>query len=301
MKKLTVLPLHFHVCIVFRNTFFSLLIFLICGCSQNSKGFSYPKLEGYDLANPVMIHLKTELDEISGIVYYPKDTSVFAINDELGLLYKIYIRKNIKVLKWKFSSEGDYEDLVLHDGTFYALQSNGNIKSFKFLSKDSVAVESGQLPLAGRNDFESLYYDNFHQHIFLVCKDCEIDTRKTISAFSFNPDDQTFVDEAAYQIDVSQIDKLLGNNKTKFKPSAAAIHPLTKELYLISSVTKAIAIADRDGKVREALYIDPRLFKQPEGLTFTPAGDMIISNESAGSGAPNILIFKYKPLLNEKG
>ena len=286
---------------VLRTVFFGVFLVLFCACSQNKKGISYPTPAGYDLTNPVIIHLKTELDEISGIVYYPKDTSIFAINDELGLLYKIYVREQIKVQKWKFSSSGDYEDLVLYDSTFYALQSNGNIKSFTFLAKDSVKVESSQLPVTGKNDFETLYYDNFHQQIFLMCKDCALDNKQTISTFSYNPADNTFTDEPFYTIDADHISRLLGTDKVKFKPSAAAIHPVTKELYMISSVAKAIAIADRDGKVRGALYIDPRLFKQPEGLTFTPAGDMIISNESAGSGAPNILIFKYKPLLNEKG
>ncbi len=87
----------------------------------------------------------------------------------------------------------------------------------------------------------------------------------------------------------------------KFKPSAAAIHPVTKELYIISSVSSALAIADRDGKVKSAYSLDNKIFKQPEGLTFTPAGDMIVSNESAGIGSGNILIFKYKPALHEKG
>jgi hypothetical protein len=40
--------------------------------------------------------------------------------------------------------------------------------------------------------------------------------------------------------------------------------------------------------------INPKLYKQPEGLTFTSKGDLIISNESADIGAANILFFKYK-------
>jgi hypothetical protein len=140
-------------CMVARKMFVGLFL-LLFACSQNKKGISYPKLPGYDLTNPFIIHLKTELDEISGIAYYPKDSSIFAINDELGVLYKIFVRKQIKVIKWKFASQGDYEDLVLHDSTFYALQSNGNIKSFTFLSKDSVEIEACQVPLSGNNDLK---------------------------------------------------------------------------------------------------------------------------------------------------
>jgi len=37
--------------------------------------------------------------------------------------------------------------------------------------------------------------------------------------------------------------------------------------------------------------IDGAIFKQPEGITFTPAGGMIISNEAAGVGVADILYF----------
>ena len=67
--------------------------------------------DGYDFSKPWKFNLPIELDEISGIVYYPKDTSVFAIIDEFGWLYKIHLTGNRQIGKWKFSEHGDYEDL----------------------------------------------------------------------------------------------------------------------------------------------------------------------------------------------
>ncbi len=276
-------------------------LFLCCACTQKKEKISYPSLPGYDLANPVVIQLKTNLDEISGVTYYPKDTSIFAVDDEEGLLYKIFIRPKIQVKNWKFSSQGDYEDIVLADSTFYALQSNGNLKSFRFSSKDSFRLEDCTVPLLGNNEFETAYYDPALKKIILICKDCEQDERKTISAYAFDPKDHTFSDQPFFIINADDIGDELGIENMKFKPSAAAIHPLTKDLYIISSSEKAIVIADHFGKVKDAYELDPRLFKQPEGITFTPSGDLIISNESAGSGAPNILLFTYKPLLHDKG
>jgi len=51
----------------------------------------------YDLMNPFVIKMPADLAEISGIVYYPKDTSVFAIEDEDGFFYKIYLTKNNEI------------------------------------------------------------------------------------------------------------------------------------------------------------------------------------------------------------
>lgn len=276
-------------------------LFFCCACMQKKEAISYPSVPGYNLANPVMIHLKTNLDEISGISYYPKDTSIFAVDDEEGILYKIFIRPEIEVKNWKFSSQGDYEDIVLHDSTFYALQSNGNLKSFRFSSKDSFRLEDCTVPLLGNNEFETAYYDFTSKKIILLCKDCEEDARKNISAYAFDPKDHTFSDQPFFVINADDIGNELGIENIKFRPSAAAVHPLTKDLYIISSSEKAIVVADHFGKVKNAYELDPRLFKQPEGITFTPSGDLIISNESAGLGAPNILIFTYKPLHNDKG
>ena len=82
----------------------------------------------YDLDNPVKIKLPGSLDEISGIVFYPKDSSLFAIKDEAGILYKIFLTKKNMVAEWRFDKKKDFEDLVVHDSIFYVLISNGDIE-----------------------------------------------------------------------------------------------------------------------------------------------------------------------------
>ena len=81
--------------------------------------------------------------------------------------------------------------------------------------------------------------------------------------------------------------------KVRFKPSAAAIHPLTGRLFIISAINKVLVVADPNGNPEKIYKINPRLYKQPEGITFTPEGHLLISNESKDIGAANILIFKY--------
>ncbi len=96
-------------------------------------------------------------------------------------------------------------------------------------------------------------------------------------------------------MDVRKIEALMPE-KIEFKPSAAAIHPLTGQLFIISSVNKILVVADKNGVPENVYKISSGVYKQPEGLTFTPEGHMIISNESGGIGAANILVFK-----NNKG
>lgn len=276
------------------NFCIGLVLLLAVSCTTKSSKNKYSTVPGYDITKPTTIKLRGELDEISGLYFYKKDSSVFSIIDEAGYLYKIFLRKKIDIQKWKFSKNGDYEDLSLVDSTFYVLKSNGDLTAFKFMSLDSIQEYKFKSPVTGKNEFEGMFYDSASQQMVLLCKDCEADNKKSLSAYSFNVVTQTFTDSPYFVLDVERISENLGTGKMKFKPSGIAVHPITKQLYIISSVNKALVVAEPDGKIKEAYQLDPVVFKQPEGITFTPWGDMLISNEAAEAGSPNILIFKYK-------
>ncbi|RYF98514.1 MAG: hypothetical protein EOO02_18745, partial [Chitinophagaceae bacterium] len=126
-----------------------------CDMTKGKKKF--PDTPDYKLSHPKILRLPPELDEISGIVYYPKDTSVFAITDEDGLLYKISLKDPRKIRQWTFDKKRDYEDLVLIDSTFYVLISKGDILTLKFIN-DSIQTEKSDFSDAGKTtmEFESL-------------------------------------------------------------------------------------------------------------------------------------------------
>jgi hypothetical protein len=259
-------------------------------CDPKSKN-SYPNPPGYDLSKPVVYTLPDVLSEISGLFYYTKDSSIFSINDEKGWLFKIHLKMPVQVERWKFSDAGDYEDLVLADSTFYVLKSKGAIEKFKFFSGDSVSVQAFKLNEGGKNEFETLFYDSSQNKLFLICKNCERDKKREVSSWAFDPMTDSF--STSFTIETAKIKALLNEEEFKFKPSAAAIHPITGELYIVASVNHALVILNKDHSVKNSYKIDPAVFKQPEGMTFTPAGDLIISNEAADRGVANILFFKY--------
>ena len=273
-------------------SFFIATLSVACNTKPPSSGNSR-----YNLLNPVIIKLPAELAEISGIVYYPKDTSVFAIEDEDGVFYKIYLNKNNEIKKWRFDKKHDYEDVVLHDSIFYVLISNGDIESLQFKG-DSIISNKFLFPDASKkkNEFESLYFDDSLKQLVLLCKKCEDDSKNTVSAWGYSLDSQQYK-PSILTVDVEAIDKKPGQQKRKLKPSATAINPVTNELYILSSINHLLIVTDRAGKFKEVFELDPAIYKQAEGIAFTPAGDMIISNESHETGLANILIIKN----NKKG
>ena len=264
-------------------------IFALPACEQSG----YPTPPEYDLNHPIKINLPSELDEISGIIYYPKDTSIFAISDATGWLYKIYPDRKMLVEKWKFGKNADYEDLQLVDSTFYILSSSGNIVSLKFYGHDSLKVNHFEFPDKGKNEFETLYFDEASGQLNLICKDCKSDNKNYVSVWSFNPATQSYV-LASFAIDANSISKQMNVKKMKFRPSAAAINPLTNELFILSSVNKVLVIAEKNGIIKKAYPLTPTLYQQPEGIAFTSSGDLLISNEADKEGPADILVIKLK-------
>jgi DNA-binding beta-propeller fold protein YncE len=255
---------------------------------------NYPTPAGYDLNHPTTVRLPTQLDEISGIIYYPKDTGVFAISDATGSLYKIFPDRNTTVQKWKFGDNEDYEDVQLVDSVFYVLSSKGNIVSIRFSGHDSLQTSNFKFP-DKKNEFESLYYDSALRKLVLICKDCHDDKKSSVGSWSFDIDHQAF-DKGPVAIDVEKIADDLNLKDVNFKPSGTAINPVTHELFIISSVNKALVITDMNGDLKKVYPLSSRLYKQPEGIAFTPKGDLLISNESSDEGSANIQVIKYKKI-----
>ena len=291
-----------------RNIFlFSVVLLKIhnyAGCDDNSakkSGKSPGEIThlpfAYDLSEPTRIELPKELNEISGIVYYPKDTSIFSIVDEDGLFYKTYLNRNNQSKVWRFDKKHDFEDLVLQDSTFYILVSNGDIDKVKFYA-DSISLIKSKFPDADKkiNEFEALYYDEQAKKLVMICKNCEEDKedKKQVTACGISLDSLQYSPDL-YHINVQPVAEKLGVEKLHLKPSAAAFNPVTKDLYVLASVNKLLLIFDQKGQFKDVFKLDALMFKQPEGLAFTPQGDMIISNEAGkNGGSANILIFKYK-------
>ncbi len=263
-----------------------------CDDAKNSTDSGhYKDSERFALSNPTIINLPVDLDEISGIAYYPKDTSVFAIVDEIGYLYKIPIMNPKSTQRWLFSKPKDFEDIILKDSTFYVLIANGDIMKLTF-DADSIETQTyvySETSGKKDNEFEGMYVDS--AGLMIICKNCKDDSGGNISRFLLSESDSSFT--AKEPLQVASLEGKVEKVKD-IKPAAAAINPVTGELYVISSVSKHLMVINRAGEITEIYELNPKIYKQPEGMAFTPAGDLIISNEVFLEGHATLLILKNK-------
>ena len=97
----------------------------------------------------------------------------------------------------------------------------------------------------------------------------------------------------AYEPGTGTLKELWKIDEKKFAPSALAIHPVTHDIYVISSAGKQLLVLSADGNIKESHQLTSKQFKQPEGMAFAANGDLYISNEGKG-GEGNILLFPYQ-------
>jgi uncharacterized protein YjiK len=268
-------------------------------------GISTPALSSsrfpYDLNNPDETYILPKyLVEISGLAYYQKD-KILCEQDEKAEIYVFSLDKKEIVNKYKFGDRGDFEDIAVIGQTVYMLRSDGRIFEVENFENENRKVTEHKTPLSKKNDTEGLMYDKLSNSMLIACKgspDIEKDKQykgyKAVYKFDLGkmkldkkpeflvslkkPDSYK---EFNLSTGSSLGDKISGLTKYEigFQPSGLALHPANNEIYLIASVGKILIILDRKGKVLDLQALDPSIFEQPEGICFSPSGDLFISNE----------------------
>ena len=269
-----------------------LLILAGSGCRHKTRLLKSPA--HYNFSTPFTYKLDlTKLREISGITWDSVNKVFLAISDASGKLFSLDKDGRLGTDEPIFGDNDDYEDVAILNGVIYILRSDGMITKFiRDSTGKGYGVEAGKISLSGTNDFETMYSDPARNALVLICKNCKSDDGKSVSAFAFYPDSIGFDNKPLYTIDAEKVKELSPFKTSKLQPSAAAIHPKFQKLYILSSASNQLVIADLNGKVESVYRLSPKLFPQPEGITFTPKGDMYISNEAVNA-KPTLLKFVY--------
>ena len=304
---------HCHLRLFTLTTFLALFSF----CKPNSPdmtGLSEDPFE-YDLESPDgRYKLPSYLEEISGLSYYGKG-KIACVQDEKANIYVLNLEKEEITKKYNFGNDGDYEDIVVLGKTAYVLRNSGHIYRIENFKKKERKIKRYNTPLKEKNDTEGMVYDALSNALLIACKGSpSIDKEDRYSGYKavykFDLAKEKLIEKPHFLIDLERLDSYIDHNvftrlslrvakrlqliesETSFQPSGIAIHPLYGEIYIISSVGKLLIVLDRRGKVLDVKELDPKIFRQPEGICFSPTGDLYISNEGQGGKG---YILKFNP------
>jgi hypothetical protein len=266
----------------------------------DSEGNATPE---YQFAEPAaVIELPDRLGQISGIEYL-KDGLLAAVEDERGRVYLIDPNTgDVKEEDIEFGKKGDYEDVEAVGERIYVLRSDGALfrleGGWRQGEPEVVEIETSLHALHGTCDAEGFAYDERNGWFIVDCKeDPGRDDGYERALYRFDPTSGTLHERPVFRIAFDEIEHAggenLGGKAKEFKPSAVAVPPVTQEIYVLSSVLKAIVVVTSSGDLSRVLPLDEDRFPQPEGLAFLPGGDLLISSERA-EGPATVLRFTYQ-------
>jgi len=272
------------------NSFLWLLVVTgILSCNQLSGVCFVPALPGYPNQPSHTLFLKKTLREISGISFH-NNNQLVAINDEQGKLFVLTTASG-KINTLSFGEKGDYEDIVRTSEGYYVLRSDGSL--FLLDGRNGKLLADYPLSFSKYTEFESIAYDQEQNRLLLFCKNCG-QTEPVVFGWAFNLNTHLLEEQPVIQIGWDVFRRLAKDDTIEFQPSAAAFHPITGKLYMLSSTAKLLAVCNREGQPESVVGLNPDLFQQPEGLCFAPNGDLFISNEGRQSKA-TLFFFPFDP------
>ncbi len=261
----------------------------------------YPQLP-YNLDRPDKTYtLPGELREISGITWLD-DKHIAGVQDEDGYIFVLRLKDGKVVDKVKFEKDGDYEDITKAKKKLYILRSDGTLFKVKDWDSKEQHTKKYKTHLDESNDTEGLCYDPLEHRLLVACKDDPGESKKLKhhrAIYAFDLKEKKLKNKPVLKINLKELQAIAREQNTflgkfDFMPSGIAIHPLTGDIYVIAASGKLLVIMDREGTIRTAIRLSEFLFPQPEGITFTDSGDLLISNEGR-LGNANILLFKPVP------
>lgn len=246
----------------------------------------------YNLKEPNEVwKLPKVLNEISGISLLTQE-KIICVNDEQGKLF-IYDLKNKTIAKKiPFAKKGDYEDVAIKGNTAFVLRSDGTIFEISNFSNTFTTIENKTF-LRKKDDAEGLFFDEDNNRLLIVCKGNSNNKNDNYTrlVYEFMLKDNHLNSAPVLTVSQNEINKTY-NLKNIVAPSGIAIHPISKNIFILSSVNKILAEYTQDGKLQKIYSLNYPHFQQPEGISFDKNGDLFISNE-AKKDKSNILKFNY--------
>ncbi len=284
--------------------FLFLLNFVSCDQAPNSQEpTSYTFLEGYEFPYTfrepdTAFALADDLLEVSGLTVVNDGANLACVQDEEGILYVLNKESGAIEQQIEFHSKGDFEGVELVGETIYIVKSKGDIYQVNDWQGESKEVKIHETHLNKMANVEGLGYDVSTNKLLLACKGkMEQDDSFTRSIYGFDLATNKLDEKPMIKIDLELLhsylnsgepikylekinEKLDPKNGFSFGPSGIAIHPITKNIYVISSVGKMLMVLDPSGKIIHIEKFKKKHHPQPEGICFEKDGTLWVSSEA---------------------
>ena len=258
----------------------SIIVVVICAvfnsCTEKDYG-------DYHFSQPSQtIELGNKLSEISGLQWL-SDSTIACIQDEKAKAYLLNSYNGKIIQEIDFDKKGDFEGIAMNSTHTYMLRSDGSI----FVSNNFDKLQEYKFKKEGNFEFEGICLDPKGNRLLIACKQHgNKNKRDNLFIYEFSIKSNSYVSKPVFKL--KKEDAIPSN----FKSSGIGIHPITQDIYVLSSFSKTILVLSAQGRVKGSTQLNEEIYHQPEGITFSKDGTMFISNEKHKT-VPTLLRLDY--------
>ena len=247
----------------------------------------------YDFDDPKSTYLLPErYAEISGVWPIPGEDALVFVQDEALQVHHLDLSSGA-VTEYNAHGFHDSEDIVVVNDTVFILTAGEKPMLHEIIgyAGETPVSRDYDLRLDPLYDPEGLCLDEAKRRLLIACKGSPLDGDRTRKVFAFDLHSKRRSDTPVLVIDST--DFLDG--KGIFHPSGIAIHPLTGEMYVISTRSvKMVVRYSPEGCYLGKAKLRKKRFPQPEGITFSESGDLFIASEGKKRNNARIYRFLYQ-------
>ena len=252
-------------------------------------------MDNYDLAgaNNIKIVLPKYLNEVSGLASIGSK-QLLLHNDEQGIIYVFDLKSQKVMQKIRIGNEmirEDFEGIAVKGDTVFLSTGNGKIYSvlFKSEKKEAEIIFVEKIKTKDKINLEGLCYDKGN-NILIIPNKIEVNKKHKDERefYAFDIEKKKFSRKPLFTVSLKELKKKFDIDN--FSPTAIEIHPLNNNIFILPSHEKCLVEFSQDGKMLNAIKLDEKKHRQPEGITFLQDLSMVISDEASGKRAELTII-----------
>lgn len=224
--------------------------------------------------------LPGKLKEISGIAFLPPN-KMACVQDEKGKIFIYNLSTSRIEREIEFAGKGDYEGIAIDGNVAYVLESNGTVYR---VSDFYGAAKTSRFEtfFTSKNDVEGLFFDKKNNRLLLAVKEKDPNSKDQKGIYEVNLPSMELNKKPVFKISLDGTFSSKKGKKEKpgsFYPSEVAVDPSSAEILVLEARRPQLLVLDSMGVTKALHKFDPKLFPQPEGVTFDASGNLYISNE----------------------
>jgi uncharacterized protein YjiK len=268
-----------------------LALLLLTGCADgaanNQANAATSEADGVRI-----VSLPEELREISGLAV-AGPTSVFAHDDEQGVVREVSIEDGRVLRSVSFGGRGDYEGIAADRNRIFVITSEGVLSSVSQASgsagrasrldiTDTVDTGVGE-----RCEVEGLSLAPQPGQLLILCKEIRgRGNRGRLLIFAWDVAARRLIEQPFIDAD---LDQALGENRRGFAPSGIDWDAGRRRIVIVSARNHLLLELDESGRVLVQRVLEALRHPQAEGVAVMPNGALVVADEAGDSGGPGRL------------